>query len=469
MAKCVGSLTSWTIDIVDLDDLTFIADDVKVGESSLNTKLEALEDLVLDVGNDFALIKPNYFCDDNKWDGNQVQDSVFRKLKLLSSEAISVVDRINTSSLPISTKQRYYTLYSYGVVNKLERLLMVVGRLSELDQRIYSDEGCKPLKSEESITIHTLATIWMAVIETMTRIREPACDIFKELNISQDLNDAVFEDYSCPKVDQKYFEIFMFDLVITSWIHFNRLVKFDDLRSGLPMLCPCHCKIFCSMLRKISEERSEFELLTQLLSIILDYKSVHSKLTTSLDKYDLVPLEPCYKDSDRTHLAYFVVWHLYSLSRIVNEELLKHLSSCRSILEDSFKISMNQFVPEGQQSKVRLSHHQEERFKLMFTMINSWCENTSHPIKLTKLMFQFLDDNWNLFGSNYFDQDKFRIEGLTMFELFTKLLGETTSSFFNDRRSAPVTNKAPTPEEEELIVIWDRLTSKAEPKKTAST
>lgn len=465
MAKCVGSVDQWKPKIVELEQPEFNVDNVRVGESLLNSRLEETFPLLLNIANDYIQIKQSALFDDFKLDCSQVQDALVTKLEKLQSDVSSVIHCISTSNLITSTKHRYFILFSYGIIERLQKLLQIVGRLSEIDQRLYNEEHRKLLISEESIAIHSLTSIWTAVIKIISDLCQSAHLVFNSDQQPQEYDFIGQLEFFTAHL--QYTKILLMDMIITSWIKFNRLVKFDDLVNGLPFLCPCHCKVYFRTLQAASQNVKDTNLLNDMLPLILDHQSKPSMMTHSARRTGIVPQEPCFVGTSSIELAYFIVWHLYSLSRFVSNEQRPLVSSCRDILESSFEIAMSLFLPTSNHQVTsdgfRLSPNQEERFKLMFLMLNSWCEKNSNNLSLLIRAFSFIDKHWDLFGDKYFDRVGFTIGGLTMFQLFTKLFNEAIPIYTTDGAAAKNNERTATKDEQELTDIWNRYLNRVQP------
>lgn len=468
MAKCIGSVDEWRPKRVEIENPDFDVENVRQGESLLRARLERTQPLLLDIASDYIKIRQSALTDDFKIDCSQVQDSLVDKLEKLQSEILSVIGCISKSQAIRSTKHRYYILFSYGTIEKIQQLLQVVGRLSEIDQKLYNEEHRKLLISDESITIHSLTLIWTAVIYIIDQFCQHANPIFNTEEEPEEYDFIGQLEFFTSH--HQHSKILLMDLTITSWIKFNRLVKFDDLVEALPFLCPCHCKIYLKTLKAMTkDDQKPTNIIRELLSLILDHQSRPSMLTLSARRYGVVPLEPCYVGSDVNELAYFIIWHLYSLSRLVNKEQRSLITECKPILESCFDMAMKIFLPrESQQqlrcesSDFRLSPHQQERFKLMLLMLNSWCEkNQDHFSTLTKI-FSFFLKHWDLFCGHYFDLADFTINGLTIFQLFTKLYTEAIPTYTSDGQAVADTKQKPTKDEEHLMTTWNEILSKVQ-------
>lgn len=460
MAKCIGSITNWELKIDELYEAAFLVENVRDGEQSIHKTLEETGDLILDIANDYNLIKLSAQSDSDKWDCIQVQDKLVTKLDKLGTHITSATKRLCTSNLISSTKHRYFVLFSCGVIEKLKQLLQIVGRLSELDQRLYLEEQNKPLVSEESIVIHSLTTVWLAVISMMQSFIEPAREIFKEQLDSPEY--SFLEELEFSTTGPKYLKLQLMDMIITSWIQFNRLVKYEDLLKKLPLLCPCHCKTYLNTFENVRKNEPNQNFLAQLLPLMLDYRSKPSLLTQSAHQHEIIPQEPSYKDSDQTSLAYFTLWHLYSLSRIIRDTNKHFLEECEQVIEDSFEITVRQFIPSSQQVTVQLSPHQEERFKLIFVMLDQLCEKNSKRLFIIRFMLSFFDKNWALF-ENYFDNTHFRIEGLTVFQLLTRLLNDAHLLYDKEGQAIVNATQDISSEAKEVNEIWSRILARTKP------
>lgn len=470
MAKCVNS----TIDIPipdtgeDDDVIDFDAGDVKSGENFLNERLEEISEICLSVAHDFSLIKLSTTGNVDRWDSIQVQESLTNKLKKVFAKMIGLIRKFISSNLLPATKQRFFIVFTSGAINKLKRMLQIVGRLSELDQTfIYLEEQRKPLISEESATIHSLTCIWSATLKMMTKLKELSSDVFKEEE--DDCNFVETLDvYTSP---QLYAEIFFMDMTITSWIQFNRLVKYDDLINSLPFLCPCHAKVYFITLNLASKNKKNPRVLSEILPLMLDHQSKPSVMTQSTKNFDIVPYEPCYAMSDRVDLAYFIIWHLYSLSHKASHSINPFLPDCYGILETCLKIALSQFVPTTRDlstQEFRLSPHKEERFKLLIAMINRWCEKNHPSERIIKQLFLFFNNNLTAFEENYYDNPNFRVDGLTVFQLFTKMIQQVSPLYTTDGQAVPRDEKQLTRDQKSLLDAWDSLLARNNPQPSAS-
>lgn len=126
----------------------------------------------------------------------------------------------------------------------------------------------------------------------------------------------------------------------------------------------------------------------------------------------------------------------------------------------------------------RLSPHQEERFKLMIQMVDHFTETMATESRsLTIVLFETFEKNWELLGDNYFNVHQFRIKSMTIFQLFTKIISESTnidkirrlasSGLVVADQPAESINNQPDEsslslEEKRLQSIWDQLLTRIE-------
>lgn len=466
MAKCVNSTIDIRIpDEQDDEDISFDVGDVKSGENLVDSRLKEISEICLSIAHDFSLIKLSTSGSSEKWDSLQIQRSLTIKLESLFAKTIGFIRKFTCSNLLPTTRQRFFIVFSSGVIHKLKGMLQIVGRLSELDQTyIYLEEQRKPLISEESATIHSLTCIWSGTLKLMAKLKELSCDAFKDQDDDCDFADTL-DVSTCPPL---YAEIFLMDMTITSWIQFNRLVKYDDLINSLPFLCPCHAKVYFMILNLASKDKTHLRILSEILPLILDYKSKPSVMTQSIRNFDIVPHEPCYSKSDRSDLAYFIVWHLYSLSRKASQNISPFLNDCNGILETCLKNALSQFVYPVEDPDFRLSPHKEERFKLILAMVSRWCEKNPRSERLINQLFVFFDTNWVAFEANYYDNPNFRVDGLTVFQLFTKMIQEISPFYTADGQAMPRNEKELTKDQKSLLGSWDRLLAKNNPQPSTS-
>lgn len=470
MAKCVNSTIDIPLPDINEDDyvVDFDSGDVKSAENLMNHWLEEISEICLGVGHDFSLIKLSTSGNADRWDSIQIQDSMTNKLKNLFAKLIGYIQNITSSNLLPATKQRFFIVFTSGAIDKLKKMLQIVGRLSELDQTfIYLEEQRKPLISEESSTIHSLTCIWSAALKMLAKLKELSSDLFKD-----EEDDCSFVEtldvFTCP---QLYAEVLLMDMTITSWIQFNRLVRYEDLINGLPFLCPCHAKVYSITLNLASKNKTNSRILSDILPLMLDHESKPSVMTQSTKNLDIVPHEPCYAMSDRSDLAYFIIWHLYSLSHRASQSTNPFLPDCYGILETCLKNALRQFAPTTRDLSTQeflLSPHKEERFKLLLAMINRWCEKNHPSERIVKQLFVFFNDNWTAFEESYYDNPNFRVDGLTVFQLFTKMIQEISPLYTTDGQALPLNERELTKDQRSLLDAWDNLLRRNNPQQSTS-
>jgi hypothetical protein len=375
MAKCIGSVNKWTPKEIQLDDTSFLLEDVRQGERLLKQRVETTAQLLLDIANHFVMIKSSALDGDFKIDCSQVQDGLVGRLERLLNEATSVVGCISNSKLISSTKHRYFIQFTYGLIERLEQLVQTVGRLGDVDQRIYMEEQRNLLVSDESIVLHTLTSIWTAIIALLESFCSSAQPVFNP-NPDEPNEYDFLEQLEFSTARDSFCKALIMDLIITSWIKFNRLVRYDDLVKSHPFLCQCQMQTFLNVISSLTKDTeskdcyaSDDNLLVDMLQCILDYKCKPSMMTISLNRFAILPLEPCYAQSSQPELAYFVVWYLYSMARIARSIAVKRLViKCQAIFDDSCKTAKVPF----ETNNGPLSPHQKERLQLLEYMIKSW-------------------------------------------------------------------------------------------------
>lgn len=405
MAKCVGWNIDWASCLAAaapvVDPITsepcepYSKENTAEGERSLRTKLDQLADTISSIGVEYVLIRNSVRSDGSKINCNEVQDLLVTQLKQVYQQVVSVADSIATAAtLEHRTKQRYFLYYTCEIVDKLQGLLIMVGRLSELDQPIFDEDHRKSLICEESTTIHALATIWAGAIKIMGSIQpshrkmieirkqkelaEQAAAAQVQSNVGDAYDDDEDEDTDYIKemdfytAHIRYAEVFMMDLVITSWLQFNRLVRYDDLLKGCPFLCQCQCKAFFRVMDLV-----DAKLLDDLMHLVMDYQSKPSYETISVRQYGPLPIDPIYRLSDRRDLAYFVVWHFCGLLRFAKtDKHVEAITRCSDTFEKALREALQLFPhdPTSGQTLDFLSPHQEERLKLLIVLVHRWCE-----------------------------------------------------------------------------------------------
>jgi hypothetical protein len=239
------------------------------------------------------------------------------------------------------------------------------------------------LVSDESIALHSLTSIWTAIIElldTFCRLAQPVFNSNPDEPNEYDFLDQL--EFSTARTN--FTKAFLMDLIITSWIKFNRLVKYEDLVKGLPFLCQCQMQTFIrTVLQLASNSNSQSvdsdrnqeapfgadNLLCDMLQCVLDFTCKPSMMTINLNRFGIIPIEPCYALANESDLAYFVVWHLYSLARVAHDATIKRLVvRCKTMFDETSKVAKKPFETSGGP----LSPHQKERLQLLEHMVESW-------------------------------------------------------------------------------------------------
>lgn len=476
MAKCVNSVVQWTPK-EDSKLVLDIKDDTRAGELVLNQHLDLVNRVCLDVTNHFNQIKQSASNLDDKWDCSQVQDCLTSRLELLYSTIDSITKKICTLDCSTATKHRYFIHFSCGTISNLQQLLQMTGRLSDLDQKLYYEEQLKPLISEQSITIHSMNSIWTATISIMQSFSDAIKELFKE-QLEQD-EYSYIEDLDFASAGRKYAKIFLMDMIFLSWVKFNRLVKLDDLITSSPFLCPCNKRVFINTLQISSKEDCSDKSfsLSEMLPYVMDYSVKSQMLAFGSRNHEIAPLEPHYAEADKQSRAYFVSWYLFALLHALkNSNHSDLLKNCTPMMDSCLKIVLKQAVDSvkstsqasaapssPQNSTIILSPHQEERFKFLFVIIDAWVEKFSKEgIPLLNRMLDVFDQNWPTFGDKYFDETGFRIQGLTVFQLLTKLTNHLIPPVAVD------TDQMPTKPEEALRSVWSKLLNRIKPPQIVS-
>lgn len=431
MAKCLylyeDAAQLNQVDICCDLDLSFLQENVRLGENLLNVELEKLKETTSDIANLYLAVQHSVDNENLMLDCIQIQDMINASLKGLEAKIIKALDEIIKSNIPNYAKHRYFILLSTDVVDRLKKFLQTVGRLSELDFAIFLEERRKPLISPESTTIHALALIWSNTIIIMDRIREQSKLLFSE-------EYDFINELDPNKASLHYSKIFLMDMTLVSYILFDRLAKYEELKKGTPFLCPCQNKTYFMVLKRMADMSGKgTDLLVDNLSILLKESWPQ---TDCLRNQDIVPIEPCIKNSTSENLANFIFWHLYGLSHFSTETNRYLLSGCSSLRYASLNIALKQFI-SGAEKDFLLSPLQEERFKLIFHIVNWWCgKDTGNrnsqsvtsqggtEMRLVLELLEFINKNWKPLGEKYLERSSFRIDGLTIFQLLTQMINE---------------------------------------------
>lgn len=456
MAKCVNSITKWTVKIVNLDSDQLIDVDVRKGESLLNQKLESITRIILQIGANYTRIYQSALSEEEqKIDCNQAQDIIVDKLNLLLSETSAVLKLISEADITASTKHRYFYLYSLGIIENLQKLLIICGRLSDIDERIYAEDKSKPLICEESIVIHTLVTIWTGAIEIMFAIHQPAKLLFIEQQPEDQEYDYIDELEFCTAAYQ-FAKIFLADLIITSWMQFDRLLVNDSLIKGTPMLCRCQTETYFKMLKVTSRDYSDEKLLLELLNIMMDPDAKPSLATHSVRSYGVVPIAPSCKGCPKGDMSYFLIWHIYSCLKSPKSapELKNYiLKNCfNDILKGTFGFAMDQF------KSAQLSPHQKERLELLFQMLDFCCQqDKEQAVKIVHLLVNHFNNNYSSFELHFHNSE------VKIFESLTKLYNDILPIYQHDGQAADDNDEKLTKEERGLRDVWNKLLARISP------
>lgn len=520
MAKCVNSVTDWTkfnttneeIELPE-DLLEKSGDDVNEGERILNRRLVGITDLILRIGNGLMTILNSGTLDEDRWDCGGIQMIVFEYLHKLNFTIRFVINEICTVNATSLAKHRYFTHFNSAVIQKLHDLVAIIGRLSDVNPNIYYEDHLKPMATDQSIFVHSLSSIWSLVIQLMHSFEAPGRNvIFKEQLASSSEDYMFLEEMDFIVASRRHARIFLMDLIGTSWIKFNQLVKLDHLIKSSPFLCPCAGRRFIETLdyALIGESGRAENIILELLNIISDIRAKPSLTTASIRRPDLIPLDgPLSREiceCDPQTRAYFIIWHVYSLSQLIlkrtavvdhqnvggsgggheasrpltKESLLKMIGECEPMLASCLKIVLLESfispIEDGARSNVKrpetrgvassstkptfnkLSAHQEERFQLIIHMVDHLVEILPNNFKsLAIILLQLFADHWPSLGpcgTNYFDDCSFRIKFMTVFQLFTKIMNQLKENNESDVEQQEDKQLV------ELDSIWDRILSK---------
>jgi len=481
MAKCVGSVEKWVPKIEEIDPDSELG--LKLRENSdiaIRKQLELEFDLHFrDIACNFNEIRQSSRNRERlSVDCSEVHRLLKAKLESLNSYVCSLNNQIvsgqDKSATANERKHRLFILTSYGIIEQLRKYVQTFGRLSELDQKLYDEEQRKLLISEESITIHSLTLIWTAMISIMQSFCDFAPKAFAQDGDEQE-EDYSFELYDISQMEfttthQNIIKAFLMDLTITSWYKFNRLVKYEDLLKSLPFLCPCHCRTYYRLFKQASMK--DEHLLNDLLESVLNYERRPSMMTMSMRQFSILPQDSPFENYNQQDLAYFIVWHFYSLTKNAKDPdccksfgqgashgslLLRAIDLAFGMFKRNQELPMVAGEPTSQQvAPVILSPHQEERFRLMFHMLNCFSERQMEVAgserklvgEVLHKLVSFFTKNWQQFSS-YLENSAVLVEDLTLFQLLAKLkvalVGRGEDSEQMDRK---------------LEEVWDELETK---------
>lgn len=456
MAKCLylhdGDIGMRGLDNVPKDlDLSFIQDNIRVGEKLLNIELEKLSRVNHDIAIRFLAVQRSVCDDCLNLDCVQTQDSIRAKLKELDAKLEIILDAIIKSDVPNYSKHRYFILLSTGVIDHFKRSMQTFGRLSDLDPVIFLEERRKPMISPESTTIHSSTQYWLDAIFILDRFRQQSKTVFSdEYDFISEL-DFVTIGIKCCKI------LFM-DFTLVSFILFHRLANLEELKKGFPFLCPCQSKTYFRVMRKLYSLVDDSPLvLCENLTALLRLQDGLWPQTDSLRSQDIIPMEPCIKDTSTEDLSTFVFWHLYGLEKYTKEEDKIFVTKCSHLKLMALRKLLLQFTSSVKPTDdFYLSPFQEERLKLILFIVNWFCEKDPTSFELVAEILDFVKQNWSTIGTRYFDKDTYRVSSLTMFQLFTKLINEMDPIYTRDGQ-ANLADEASSESQKRLRQIWSAI------------
>lgn len=365
--------------------------------------------------------------------------------------------------------------------------------------------------------------------------------VYKVQFESQDDDYSFLEEMDFMCGARKHARIFLMDLICLSWLKFNHLVKLEDLIKTHPLPCLCSTNRYFATIKLAMDPRmneatrnieystcdlssaSNEELLSKFLHLVLYPDSKPSLKTASLQDLDIIPLDPPFRCSDLYTRSYFILWHIYSLSVFMQKQEQKaklvtkykgQLVACMPMVELCLMEVLNYFrcaiqggassqnsnsskttPSDGQDKNDRVqtrddvsndgtkqefrqfSPHQEERFALIFYMIDQLTETmATESMPLVCQLLELFDENWSQLSSTYFQSSLFRVKAMTLFQLFTKIITESTK--IEQRRRAKSccatddislqqqattsTIAPPSSNEIKLELIWDKVLARME-------
>lgn len=463
MAKCIGSDENWQPKHEDIDKN--LSDSLENNEIALIRHLDATFDpLLLDAANFYMKIRKSTCISELKFDFTELSLKLKQTLSSIYSKIHSIIALLQQkapcdNAIESAKIHRCFIVISssiignYGDPGKLQKLLQTVGRLCDIDQSVYHADQRKPLMCDESIMIHSLTMIWTAVISMMERFYGSARVI-----LSTDGDEE--NEYLIERLFQRTYlttiKTFLMDLTITSWHKFQLLVKYEDLIKGLTMSCPCHRRMYYGYTRKLIEtSKKEITFTSKLLASVSQFDRQISMKTTNLRLYDVLPIEAPFIHTNKTELSYFIVWHMYCLTKACKKpediQLLNGQGVGRLLMEsveESWKLFVN--PSRDGATAVNLSPHQEERFKLLYHMLSVYCEQMMDKDRETVCnlickMYNYFIENWEKFGSHYIENSSMLIsDELTVYQLFSKLKDD-----FMKQDDQNTTN--------EIVRAWDKI------------
>lgn len=443
-------------------DFSFLQDNIRTGESLLNLELEKLSHLSNDIIIRYLAVQRSIHDDCLKLDCVQIQDSILAKLKELDSRLEKLLAEIINSKVPNYSKHRYFILLSTGLLDQVKRSIQTLGRLPDLDFSIFLEERRKPLISPESTAIHISTHYWSDVISILDRLRQQSKTVFS------DEHDFICElDFNT--ASHNYCRVFLLDLTLMSYVLFDRLAKFEDLKRGFPFLCPCQLKTYYRTLRKLySLADNNPSVLYENLATLLRIQDGLWPQTDSLRFQDVIPMEPCFRDSPIENLASFVFWHLYGLEKYSKEEDMILLAKCSRLKLIVLKKLLNQFDTGANTAhEYFLSPFQEERLKLILLIVNWFCEKDNSALDLIVELLEFIDLRWSTIGVKYFEKDSYRVMSLNMFQLFTKIINEIDPIYTKEGQAQIENEETLSESQKKLRLIWEKILERMNKGQTA--
>lgn len=418
MAKCIGSIEKY----IDDDNLN------ENGVSVPDRKEIGCDD---DLGHPMMLIRKDYnsiyrvsLQQDNHKQSNckELQSRISTALDMFKNYVI-----VKSKELYQNADITVWIEFITKITDKIESLLIGVGRLSDIHENIVQQDQINQFMSNESICIHTNMTIWFRCIE-ISRI------LYKVASSTDDNDTSIAESLArtktsdgqlClgPQYTTHLMEIVLLDLISASWNSFLQLVRYTDFFNANTFSCQCSYKLFVKIYKiVVLEAQSDYLVGDQSLKVLLDQTlepRMELHLRNELTHYNLLPPNLASIQKVQSSRAYYVMWFIFSLSRITSKDgnirplLLQSVKRCDSLLKKSLIFYMRDFDRQNNSNKrfkrdedgdgPPFSPHNEERFKLMLIMLINWLQNLSGDASISLPLIHFFHLNWNNLSSHYMD------------------------------------------------------------------
>lgn len=329
----------------------------------------------------------------------KLRESLINTLSDLSTnlqESMKELNVIIKNDSSHGIHQTYLVLVHF-FLEKIDNLLTSIGSITHLNSHIFEEDQHRVLQSNSSIILHCITAIWTFAIKSFNCIFLPFEDILLNRsdisgevvsspnhgdNIETNLKLALqnFGISDCFEQSKMMTHTLTMDLLVTSWFKYNRLMRGDDLLEGTPFLCACNDKLFKHLMPMLNDtcqtteidnrRQQSLSILPSLLELFMriPLKDVKTVDQNHLRLSNVMSFVQHFNSDSEESRAYFVVWHLYALQRVVRQDPqmretgLAMIRECRHLFTYSYGIALKPYASSS------ISPHNSERMLVLHEM-----------------------------------------------------------------------------------------------------